>query len=137
MDEQPIVRFVCQSESKNGDCTVASLAMLLGLTYSESLVLVARVNPDVLKKGCTWSELKRAGTRHRPRVKLRERRQFSLDDDSPDCGILGIHLPDGKQHAVYLKRGLIFDGRTEQVWDADVYLRVHNAEAVSLLVRED
>lgn len=133
--DQPIVRFVRQSESVNGDCTVASLGMLLGLTYSEALVLIARVNPDVLSKGSTWAQLRKAAKLRS--VVLEERRGFSLDDDSSDSGILGIHMPNGKQHAVYLKRGLIFDGASEQVWDADVYLQVHNAEAVSLLTRKE
>lgn len=138
--DQPLVRFVCQSEAKNGDCSIASLAMLLGLTYSEALVLVARVNPRVLTLGASWNNLKAAVRRYRKpngdQVRLVQLRAFSLDDDSSDAGILGIHMPDGTQHAVYLKRGLIFDGRSEMIWDADVYLKVQNAEAVSLLVVE-
>jgi hypothetical protein len=140
MSDQPILRFVHQTESVNGDCTVASLAMALGISYSQALVLIARVQPDVLKKGAHWSELKRAAKLHRPQggaaVVLRERRKFSLDEDSDDAGILGVEWSDGKQHAVYLKRGLVFDGASGNVWDVDVYLKANNARPLTLLVRE-
>ena len=133
--DQPIVRFVGQSPEKHiGDCSVASLAMLLGITYSEALVAIARVAPDVLKQGANWAQLKKAARSRK--VTLTEQRAFSLEDDSEDAGILGVEFSDGTQHAVYFKRGLIFDGRTGNVWDADVYLHQENAKPLSMLVRK-
>lgn len=133
--DQPIVRFVHQTtESHLGDCSIASLAMLLGIAYAEALVLIAPVCRTVLREGANWAELKRAARRHRPRVKLIEQRGFSIEDESEDSGILGVESKEtGKQHAVYFKRGLIFDGATGNVWDADVYLNTQNYRPLTLL----
>jgi hypothetical protein len=131
--DQPILNFIRQTPQQ-ADCTIASLAMYLGISYPEALVAVALVKPNVLAVGTEWSDLRRALRKRK--IRFEEHRKFSLDDDSEDAGILAVEGIDGKQHAVYLRRGLIFDGRTDSVWDADVYLRVHNVTAVSLLVRK-
>ncbi len=132
---QPIVRFVAQQRNI-ADCGIAALAMCLGIEYSEALVLVASVVPRVLTTGATWQQLRRAARRHGARFKVLTK---NIDVDNEDlCGILGVSLiteGEYEHHAVYLTRGLIFDGRTESVWESDVYLRTHNADITSLMVR--
>jgi hypothetical protein len=135
MDDAPIVRFVAQREKHIGDCTIAAFAMCLGLSYSEALVTIAAVEPKVLQDGASWMELKRAAKTRG--AALVEKKTFDLDDVEEGSGILGVqfHDRDHEQHAVYFKRGLIFDGRTESVWDADVYLRVKKVTVLTMLVR--
>lgn len=133
MDDQPIVRFVAQREKHIGDCTIASFAMCFGITYSEALVTIAAVNPRVLEDGASWGDLKRAA-RARNAV-LVEKKSFDLDDFEEGSGILGVQFPGGGGHAVYFKRGLIFDGRSQSVWDSDVYLRVNLVKVLTMLVR--
>ena len=133
MDDQPIVRFVGQREAHLGDCTIAAFAMCVGLSYSEALVTIARVVPRVLEDGASWHQVKTAAKR--AGVGLVEKKRFDLDDLDEGGGILGVRLPDGDEHAVYFKRGLIFDGGTQSVWDADVYLRVNHATVLTMLVR--
>jgi hypothetical protein len=133
MDDAPIVRFVAQHEQHLGDCTIAAFAMCLGVTYSEALVAIAAVTARVLQDGATWPQLRRAAKPFG--VAFVEKRRFDLNDLEEGGGMLGVSFPGGEQHAVYFKRGLIFDGRTESVWDADVYLRVNKAEVLTMLVR--
>jgi len=133
MDDAPIVRFVGQREEHLGDCTIAAFAMCVGVTYSEALVAIAAQAPTVLAKGANWPHLKRAAKRFG--VTFVEKVGFDLDDLEEGGGMLGVQFPDGIQHAVYFKRGLIFDGRSQAVWDADVYLRVNKLEVLTMLVR--
>ena len=133
MDDTPIVRFVAQHEKHLGDCTIAAFAMCLGLTYAEALVAIAAIQPRVLKDGATWGQLKRAAKPFG--VVFVERKRFDLDDLEEGGGMLAVRFTNGDEHAVYFKRGLIFDGRTESVWDADVYLRVNEVKVLTMLVR--
>lgn len=133
MDDQPIVRFVGQREAHLGDCTIAAFAMCVGVSYSEALVAIARVAPKVLREGANWRDLKRAATTFD--VEFVERKRFDLDDLDEGGGMLGVKFRDGVEHAVFFKRGLIFDGLSQSVWDADVYLRVNKVTVLTMLVR--
>lgn len=132
MEDRPILRFVPQALG-HGDCCISAMAMALDISYEQALVYMARVNKDVLVKGCTWREVRRAAKLHG--ATFMERRNFSLDEDSDDTGILCVTLADGTPHAVFLRNGLIFDGRTGCVWAADVFMAVHIGTATSLLVQ--
>jgi len=133
MDDAPIVRFVAQREKHLGDCTIAAFAMCLGLGYSEALVTIAAVVPRVLEDGATWKQLRTAAKRRG--VVLVEKTTFDLNDFEEGSGILGVKFPDQVEHAVFFKRGQVYDGRTESVWDADVYLRVNQVQVLTMLVR--
>jgi hypothetical protein len=133
VDDQPIVRFVGQREEHLGDCTVSAFAMATGITYSEALVAIAAVEPRVLKIGATWPQLKRAAKAIG--VVFVEKKGFDLDDLEEGGGMLGVQFTNGDEHAVYFQRGQIYDGRSQAVWDADVYLRVNNVEVLTMLVR--
>ena len=91
----------------------------------------------MLQEGANWRELKAAAKTLG--VVLVEKKTFDLNDVEEGGGILGVKFParveHGVEHAVYFKRGLIFDGRTKAVWDADVYLHVHRLRVLTMLVR--
>ena len=132
MDDQPIVHFVGQRE-EHPDCTIAAFAMCLGLSYSEALGTIAAIAPKVLQEGASWQQLKRAaGTRS---VALVVKKTGFDSTTWTGGGILGVKFPNGIEHAVYFKRGLVFDGETRSVWDADVYVRVNKVTVLTMLVR--
>jgi hypothetical protein len=133
MDDAPIVRFVHQREKHIGDCTIAAFAMCLGITYSEALVTIAAVAPKVLRDGAGWRQLQRAALTRG--IVLVEKKTGFDSTTWAGGGILGVQFTNGDAHAVYFKRGLIFDGRTEAVWDADVYVRVNKLTVLTMLVR--
>jgi hypothetical protein len=133
MDDQPIVRFVGQREAHLGDCTIAAFAMCVGVSYSEALVAIARVAPQVLTEGASWRHLQQAAKTWGAGLVVKK--TFDLDDEDEGGGILGVKFPGGVEHAVYFKRGLIFDGASSSVWDADVYLRVTKVQVLTMLVR--
>jgi hypothetical protein len=132
MDDQPIVRFVGQ-RAGFGDCTIAAFAMCAGMSYAEALVTIAVVAPKVLEEGASWAQLKRAAKTRR--MTLVEKRTAFDSTTWMGGGILGVRYGDGVEHAVYFKRGMIFDGETHAVWDADVYLRVNKVTVLTMLVR--
>ena len=139
MDDQPIVRFVAQREEHLGDCTIAAFAMCAGITYSEALVTIAAVAPKVLQEGASWRQLKRAAATRG--IVLVEKKTGFDSRTVAGGGLLGVKfrptakVPEGEEHAVYFQRGLIFDGRSQSVWDADVYLRVNKVTVLTMLVR--
>lgn len=133
MSTQPIVRFVGQIRG-HGDCSISALAMCLGMTYAQTLVAVSAVAPKVLEEGATYHQIQRAAKRLGATLVMR-RTRIDLDDEDTE-GILCVNFVGSNEiHAVYLKRSLVFDGRTDSVWDADVYLRIHNCDVECLLVR--
>lgn len=108
--------------------------MCVGVTYSEALVAIAAVTPTVLEAGANWRQIRRAAKRLG--VTFVEKTTIDLEDlEEDDSGMLAVAFPGGLQHAVYVKRGLIFDGRSGAIWDADVYVRVNKVEVLTMLVR--
>lgn len=132
-DDAPIVRFVAQREKHLGDCTIAAFAMCAGVTYAEALVTIAAIAPKVLSEGASWTQLKRAAATRG--MTLVEKRTGFDSNSWAGGGILGVKFPKGLEHAVYFRRGLIFDGESRSVWDADVYIRVNKVKVLTMLVR--
>ncbi|MEO8680285.1 MAG: hypothetical protein ABI665_14640 [Vicinamibacterales bacterium] len=122
-----------QRETHLSDCTIAAFAMCLGLTYSESLVAIAAVAPKVLTAGASWGQLQRAAAVRG--CALVVKKTCDVNDVEEGSGILGVEWKNGDAHAVFFKRGLIFDGRTQCVWEADVYLSVQRVKVTTMLVR--
>jgi hypothetical protein len=130
----PVVKFVNQEHGS--DCSIAALAMALGISYPEALLLVAKGKPNVLTAGATWPDLKKAAKRHGTPMVLAK---FNPDDEDA-TGILAVELIDnGKrvEHALFVKWGLIFDGDSGAVWEIDAYLKAYNADVLRFsLVRK-
>ena len=119
--------FLCVVPQRHKtDCSVACLAMLLGVSYEEAL-LALRL-PRVLTRGVMMRQVLIAAKRlGQP---LTFQRKFDLDTDT---GILGVRSPEWPhEHLVVLKDGLIFDTDCS-VWDWDVFLKIYKATALSLL----
>lgn len=112
------------------DCTIASLAMLLGCPYEEVLIVAAQTMPAVLKKGLFSCETMAIAQTMGTQLKLRNK-QIDLEDD---CGILMLKFPNRCEHAVYLTNGLIFDSdRDGEIWDATIYVKKFRPKILHLL----
>ena len=107
--------------------------MCVGIREAEALVTIAAIAPQVLRKGASWGQLKRAAATRK--MTLVEKRTAFDSTTWAGGGILGVRYGDGEEHAVYFKRGLIFDGQARAVWDADTYLRVNKVTVLTMLVR--
>lgn len=113
------------------DCSVATLATILGLSYEEVLVAFRH---NVFFDGATNSQM-RAAARRLGR-ELRWAKKFDIETES---GLLVIKLPTELlpagigQHMVVLKEGQILDLADTTLWDADIYLSAHKASAVELI----
>jgi ABC-type bacteriocin/lantibiotic exporter with double-glycine peptidase domain len=127
--DAPILQVITQRHAM--DCSVACLAMLLGVCYENALVAIAPDNPDVCVKGAWDKQITRAA--RRLGYRLRVKRRVDLENDT---GILNVFSKRWKHaHLVVLKNGLIFD-TDACVYDADVFMSAHKAKAGSLLVAE-
>ncbi len=124
MAHTPFLQVVPQRHKT--DCSVACLAMLLGVSY-EAALLAMRL-PHVVTCGVKVRDVLTAAKRLG--YPLRFRRQFDLDTDT---GILGVRSSKWPQeHLVVLKDGLIVD-TDATIWDQDCFMAAYDAKAISLL----
>lgn len=131
--EAPILRVVAQRH--DGDCAVACLATLFGLTYEDALVALSQQEPAVLHGGVSERSLRKAALEcgH----VLRRQRLIDLEDAT---GILWLESPQWPAaHVVVLWDGRIVDTDGGTLWrNADVFLKHHHAKPkVLLVVRDD
>jgi ABC-type bacteriocin/lantibiotic exporter with double-glycine peptidase domain len=126
MSATPFLSIVVQRHKS--DCSVACLAMLLGLSYEEVLVAFRH---NVIAKGATTRQILGAASRlGRP---LRWTRKVDLEADT---GLLALDSKKWpQQHLVVLKDELIVDSDAT-VWDADVYLAAYEAVPLSIIKAE-
>lgn len=125
--EAPIIRVVTQRHGN--DCSVACLAMLLGVSYENALVAIAQDEPDVCMNGVWARHLYRAAKRLGYR--LTRKRVVDLETDTGLLRVFNKKL----SHLVVLKQGLIFD-TDACVYDADVYVSTYKVRFGSLYVAE-
>ena len=124
----PFLKVIPQRHA--GDCTVACLAMLLGVSYEASLLAFASAN--IMTSG-TYILHVIAAALQLKRI-LKDRRKFDLENDT---GMLVVDSDTWKvHHVVILKDGLIID-TDSTIWDADIYLSIHKAKGTHLLTLED
>lgn len=129
-----MMRLVRQSGIES-DCVVASLATLLGLTYTQCLVHCAKVNPHVLTHGMTWKDTAKAARLAGVKMKAIRADRGDLSDAT---GLLSVRrTTKGKreEHAVLLWAGRVCDGNGELWLDAADYCAAYGYKATSLLVR--
>ena len=125
----PVVKIIVQRFDM--DCSVACLAMLLGVSYENVLVAIAQDHPDVCAVGA-WTKHLKAAARRLGYI-LKEHRTYDMDADT---GLLNVTCPLWKHdHLVVLKEGLIID-TDGTIWDAAVYLENQHTKAGTLLVAE-
>ena len=124
MAHTPFLQVVPQRHKT--DCSVACLAMLLGVSYEKALLAV-RVE-RVLTHGVMVRQVL-AGAKRLGKP-LTFRRTFDLESDT---GILGIRSQVWPmEHLVVLKDGLIVD-TDATIWEWDVFMSAYSAKAISLL----
>jgi hypothetical protein len=131
-----MMRLVRQSGIET-DCVVASLASLLGLTYTAALVHCAKVNPDVLTLGMNWTDTQAAARLAGIPTRVIKSGRFDLTEAT---GILSVvRRKNGRkdEHVVLLWAGRICDGNGELWLDPDDYLLAYGYKATSLLVRAE
>lgn len=115
-----------------GDCGVACLAMICGVTYEDALVALSRPCPEIRTKGC-WKKHLTQGAKALG-FTLTTKRKFDLDGG--DTGILNIVWKDlHAEHVVVLWDGRIID-TDGGLYMPDVYFAVNKARATALYVAE-
>lgn len=132
-----MIRHVRQS-GVHGDCGIACLATLLGLTYEEVLIQTAKVRPNVLKQGLHWTDFVKVGKKIGVSLAVVH---LSLEDLEDATGVLGLKRmnPDHnakamtEEHVVYLWAGRVIDGDGAHWLDLDDYLKHYNYEMTGLL----
>jgi hypothetical protein len=132
-----IIRFVRQS-GHHGDCTISTLAMLAGVMYEDALLAAAKVNPDVLKSGMTWHQIRAAARR----LGVKTKTVHAYNDDL--TGILhvepvalGANGGDLTEHVAFFWEGRIIDGNGEMWLESSDYLRHYGYEAKALLIAQE
>ena len=102
--------------------------MYLGVSYEQ--MLIALGTDKIVSQGVQVQQIFEAAKKLGFTFRLRRR----IDLDS-DTGILGCRSKDWKtEHLVLLREGIVIDAQDWQLWDADDYLKVHAATAISLMV---
>ena len=129
--ELPMIRMTLQRSS--GDCSVAALAMYLGVSYEDALEAATAESLKPHRRGMYNTQIVKAAARLK--VALVVKRRFSLEHDS---GILSGYVFDGVRpsgHVVVLRWGLLIDPDGGELWEPDDYERTHQAEWTTLLTR--
>ena len=124
----PFLNVIIQRH--NNDCSVACLAMLLGLSYEQVMVAFKH---NVVRHGSTIRQLQGA-CRTLGRKLVWSRR---LGDLETDTGVLCVRSSKWPHdHLVVLKEGMIID-TDATVWEQDVFLAAYEAKPVSILRLEE
>ena len=125
--ERPIIRYVPQRHE--GDCAVACLAMMTGVSYEQSLIAFGKQDPQVCKRGAWTYQMREAAKLLG--FQTTARRKFDLESDH---GILSVKFKEvSHEHVVVLWEGRIID-TDFGLYMADVYFSVMKARPTSLLV---
>lgn len=122
----------------NGDCTIASLAMLLGVSYEDALTEAVAVSHRPHRRGLYIKHI--IETAARLHATLTYRRSINYDEDE---GVLVGSILDKRHrvgHAVMLRWGVIIDPAGEHanvptIWEPDAYLVHKHAAFTGILSR--
>ncbi len=116
------------SQRTAGDCAVACLAMLLGLSYEQVRVAFKR---QVERDGASVWQIQAAAARlHR---RLRFRTTVDLETSTGILWVRSPRCPRLQEHVVILKDGHVIT--TDQaLFEADVYLHVYRATVTGIQV---
>ncbi len=129
-----MVRLVRQSGIET-DCVVASLASLLGLTYTQALIHCAKVNPHVLTHGMNWTDTAKAAKSAGVPMRVLKSGRFDADEATGLLCVMRTRSGRKEEHAVLLWAGRVCDGNGELWMDLESYCLAYGYKATSLLVR--
>jgi hypothetical protein len=122
---------------EHGDCVVAALSLATGVTYESALAACVRVQSDVLRKGMSWPETKKAAKLLGYSCITKRTGSFELDDST---GLLHVYVPGSRaasSHAVYLWEGRVIEpmyARTQLWLDCSAFLTHYKYSAGSLMI---
>ncbi len=131
-----MVRLVRQSGIET-DCVVASLASLLGLTYTQALIHCAKANPDVLTAGMNWPDTRKAARLAGVRTRILQSGRFDLAESTGVLCVVRTKHGKKDEHAVLLWEGRIVDGNGELWLSSEDYCSAYGYKPTSILVRVD
>lgn len=118
------------TQKEGGDCVIASLAMILGISYSEvsKRALTLFVKPH--HAGLTVRDAQRLIRSLTGRTF--ESLKASLVDLDDETGVLFVKLPSD-YHAVVLFEGSIYNPADGLIWNRHAYFATKKAHPVRLL----
>ncbi len=121
-------------QRKAFDCGVAALSMWGHIEYEDAYALaISRFGASV-RYGLQLKEMRLLAKLLGHDLRVVHYRRVDLEDDS---GILGVNWTTmSGGHWVVLRKGTIIDPAKAQVWDADEYIRTHEARVGSLLTED-
>ena len=127
----PLVRVVLQR--RTDDCGVATLAMLLNVTYDDVWTDLMKIRSDVPTDGISEQLMRR----------LASMAGYDLQSVPPGgypvgwChGIIGIDFPHGDGHWAFTSYGYLYD-TDGYVWVVEDYLAYHQVQLGPLLTLAD
>lgn len=106
MNPPDFVQWVNRS-GQDYDCAIAAIMLACGPSYNAVLAEAIRIQPDAVKRGMNWRDIK--ATVHRLGWQYRMRRKYDL---TTDTGILGVTGFQG-DHVVYLWAGRVIEPRPD------------------------
>jgi hypothetical protein len=133
MSHDPVIRVQIQRAA--GDCCVASLASITGLSYEDVLAETSKDCNRPHDTGMYFKDIMRVAKRLNYPMRYKRRPDFHLDK-----GILAVtwwarHGKSSKKHhAVVLMGGFIFDFSDGTVWIPDVYKKRYHSKFGGILI---
>lgn len=117
----------------DGDCGIASLAMLLNLSYEDVFVAAAAVDPKRRgRNGLTIKEVRAIAKKLG--VKLAYKRKFKLSEQD---GIVGLeNTGDDEGHWATVKEGIVFE-TNGAVYSIEDYFLANPTWKATCLLTED
>lgn len=131
----PLMMRLVRQSGIESDCVVASLATLLGLTYTQCLVHCAKVNPHVLTHGMNWPDTRKAARLAGIATKIVKSGRFDVSEATGLLAVTRTKHEKKEEHVVLLWAGRVCDGNGELWLDASDYCAAYGYKATSLLVR--
>lgn len=134
--ELPLIRVTPQRGE--GDCTIASLAMYLGVSYEDALEAATGATRKAHRRGMWVANIVQAAERLGVALSRRRLPRYWLVDEESH-GILSGSVIEKRrrvQHVVVLRWGLIFEPDGGEVWEVEDYVAHRKAQFTELVTRE-
>ena len=119
-------------QKTNGDCVIASLAMVLGLPYVEVSKVAEAIQPDAQYNGITMRVAQRITNKLVGRQLQSINPKATETDLESETGVLWLRM--GREyHAVVLFEGVVYNPADGLIWNLHAYLATKKAHVVRLL----
>lgn len=118
-------------QSDTGDCAIASIAMVLGLSYQEVANHARTIQRRATKSGLGTRQIV-AICRHFGHATRSLRPKLEELDDF--TGILLVRLPNKTEHAAILFRGTVYDPADGLLYEPAAYFATEKAHLLRLVL---